>query len=82
MIRQQDVARTDYAAIDARLDVERGLRFLTSRERRILIMQFAEDLPIGEIARRLGVSSTRARQLERRAMTKVRKALCRGDHAA
>ena len=42
--------------IDAQIDVRRALHALSPRERSCVVMRFFDDLPVAEIATRLGIS--------------------------
>jgi RNA polymerase sigma-32 factor len=62
-----------------RTSVQAALAQLDARERGIIEHRFLTDtskqIPLAELARRLGVSRERARQLEQRAIAKLRRAL-------
>jgi hypothetical protein len=58
----------------ARADADRMLRKLPSRERHLIEAQFGLDgpaVPLAEVARGLGITSERARQIERRALDRL-----------
>jgi DNA-directed RNA polymerase sigma subunit (sigma70/sigma32) len=65
--------------VEARLDVLRGLAAIRPRSASVLRMRYGVDVGPGlvqrEVARELGVSTERARQLEIKALREMRKAL-------
>lgn len=46
-------ATTDYAG---RLDVESAVRRLAARQRQVVVLHYLADLPVGEVAKLLGIS--------------------------
>ena len=64
-----------HGAAEARLEVGRLLAVLTPREREVLRLAYVEDLPLVEVGRRLGVTESRACQISRGAVKKMRAAL-------
>jgi RNA polymerase sigma-B factor len=68
------VGRTDgnYELVDDRLAVESALPCLNAREREVLRLRFAEELPQTEIATRIGCSQMHVSRLLRRSLEKLR----------
>jgi predicted DNA-binding protein (UPF0251 family) len=52
--------------------VSKAIATLTQSEQEVLRMRFDEDLTLGECAGRLGISSTRVDQIEKKALLKMR----------
>ena len=69
----------------AQHDVSKALQVLDARERFVIerraMAQPEDELSLAEIARRLGISRERARQIELRAKKKARNALCGLDYS-
>lgn len=65
-----DLAGIEQAQTEAL--VTRALSKLTQREQEVIKMRFEDDLNHNECAKRLGLSNTRIRQLEKRAIRKLR----------
>ncbi len=62
----------NYDLIDDRLALESALPSLDEREREVLKLRFADELPQTEIARRIGCSQMHISRLLRRALDKLR----------
>jgi DNA-directed RNA polymerase sigma subunit (sigma70/sigma32) len=62
----------EYFVIERRLDIERALSFIPVREAIILRLRFLEDATYEDIACCMGFTKVRARQLEKRALRRLR----------
>ena len=67
--RTQERNRED---VESKLDLDRQLRGLPTRQRMALFLFFYEDLPLAEVARVLNVSPQAAKSLVHRAVVKLR----------
>lgn len=77
---EDEALRRERHALSRRLLAE-ALRGLGAEERRLVVEhRLHERSDIASLARRLGISPLRARQLEERALQKMRNALLRGGH--
>jgi RNA polymerase sigma-70 factor (ECF subfamily) len=65
----RDPAREDW---DSRLDLDRELRSLPTRQRAALFLYFYADLPLAEVARILKLSPQAAKSLVHRAVVRLR----------
>jgi RNA polymerase sigma factor (sigma-70 family) len=63
----------DLAAEDSEAFVSRALASLEKRERYVLVQRFSKDRTLSEIGVKLGISRERVRQLEARALDKLRR---------
>ncbi|MCD6727858.1 MAG: SigB/SigF/SigG family RNA polymerase sigma factor [Solirubrobacteraceae bacterium] len=64
-----------FARAEDRALLERGLRSLPERERRIVVLRFAEGLTQREIAQRVGISQMHVSRLLRRSIDRLRQVI-------
>lgn len=64
-----------FVAAEQRVELERGLRLLSERERRILLLRFFGGLTQREIAERVGISQMHVSRLLRRSLERMGEAL-------
>ena len=55
--------------------LDKAMRNLTPRERRIMILRFVDQLPQAEVARRLGISQMHVSRLQRAAVEQLKREL-------
>ena len=61
----------EFAAAEQRIELSRGLRTLSERERRILLLRFFAGLTQREIAERVGISQMHVSRLLRRSLERM-----------
>jgi RNA polymerase sigma-70 factor, ECF subfamily len=59
----------------ARQQLRAGIRRLTSDQQRVILLRFAEDRPLAEVARLMGKSEGAVKTLQHRAISRLRKLL-------
>ena len=85
MLRDADVPTPEERAIEGEManEVERAMAPLSDREREVLRLRYGlgidREMTLDEIGRRLSVTRERVRQIEAKALAKMRQA--RGDAA-
>lgn len=78
-IVDDDIAADEIARIDQRATLYRQVEKLPADQRRVVVMRFAEDRSIREIAERIGRSEGAVKQLQWRALQTLRAQLGRND---
>lgn len=64
-----------FGPIDDREEISVAIRSLNARQRRVIEMRFYEDKTLDEVGAELGVVRERARQIEARALARMRRRL-------
>ncbi len=71
-----------FEVIEANATISAAARHLSSRERRVLVLRFVEDLTQTQIAEEIGVSQMQVSRILRRALARLRELADAGDGAS
>jgi RNA polymerase sigma-70 factor (ECF subfamily) len=78
----EDIATDDIAKAETRAFVHGLVDRLPPEHRDVITLRFGEDLPVADVARRLGRSPDSVKQIQRRALAELRALLAEGDDNA